>query len=191
MAEPPLDEPAAAQPNPKPLRSRIVSGKTGPQRLLLWLGAAATALLAIGTLLTALGGWLRPSPTGSPSSESSVVGSTPASIEDTSRVIRNQSLGADAFVQQLLGAADSRRPVQLNHTIYAPHGEGASIRLEYGCVTAGCSFTRLEPDGWGFDWMTDDTGAWVRGCVRVTRDGAGFGAEHLDLELLKTGPTCP
>ena len=189
MAEPPAEEPAPAAPHGKSLGERVIAGKTGPQRLLIWLGAAAAALLAIGTLISALGGWLQPTSSAPAPSSTRVAGSSSPSGAAELVVINNKSAEADAFVQLLL-AADGKQPVQLNHKIVAPPGEGASIRLEYGCGSTGCSFTRLEPAGWNFEWATDGKSAWVRGCVRVTAEGGLYLAKHLDLELFRTGPRC-
>jgi hypothetical protein len=103
--------------------------------------------------------------------------------------IHNQQRSADEFVLMLLRVADTRAPVQLDHQVVAPRGPGGEYRLEYGCGSAGCSFVRLEapadiPAGIA-------GGVWYQGCWSVVRDGAGYGADHLDLELRRQGDTCP
>ena len=156
---------------------RFLRGKTSAQRFLISLGALAGALLAIGGVIAA-GAKLLDS-----DSEPRV-----RAADGNVHRIANQSASADEFVQFLLAAAGGA-PVQLDHQVLTPKGDG-HFRLEYDCAAPrGCSYVRLEtardipaevPDG-----------AWYQGCWSITKDGAGYRADHLDLELSKKGDICP
>jgi hypothetical protein len=158
---------------------RFLRGKTSPQRFVLALGALAAALLAVGGVVTGvavlLGGDDDP-------------GSNSANpVADGTVQVTNQKPSADAFVTFLLQAAGGA-PVQLDHKVTAPLGDG-HYRLEYDCgKSTGCSFVRLEtpadiPD-------TFAGGVWFQGCWSITKDGAGYAAAHLDLTFRKQGNRC-
>ncbi|HEX5334304.1 MAG TPA: hypothetical protein VFW55_00390 [Propionicimonas sp.] len=171
---------------PKRLGERVVDGKTVPQKLLKTVGAAASALLAIGALAAGVWTWLNPGPTAPGPSPAAGVAS-PTQAREGSAVIRNQSADGDVFVQMLLNAAGGR-PVQLDHKVYAPNTD-PEYTLEYNCRDGRCAQVRLEPDGMIFSTFGD--ALWLKGCFRVTKDGDGYGAGHLDLALSRQGETCP
>jgi hypothetical protein len=155
---------------------RFLAGKTSGQRFVLALGALAAAVLAIGGVVVGAAQLLDQRTTVEPAT-----GQT--------QQIDNRQRSADEFVRLLLGVADARAPVQLDHQVLAPRGPGGEYRLEYGCGSAGCSFVRLEAPA---DQPAGIAGGvWYQGCWSVVRDGAGYGADHLDLELRRQGDTCP
>ncbi len=166
--------------NPQPSTwHRFLDGKTSGQRLVLALGALAGALLAIGALIAGIGALVGDDDgPATPGTSTTPTGET---------VVESQSEGADAFVRQLL--ATEGAPIQLNHKVMAPDAD-AHFRLEYDCAKAtGCSFTRLETEA--FNEARIPGGVWFRGCYSVVGDGAGYGADDLDLEFTEQGPTCP
>jgi hypothetical protein len=155
---------------------RFLAGKTTVQRFVIALGALAGAVLAIGGVVVATTKLL---------DQRTAVGPASGQIEE----IQNQQGTADEFVRFLLRAADTGAPVQLDHKVLAPRGPGGEYRLEYDCDSAGCRFVRLEtpadiPAG-------ISGGVWYQGCWSVVKDGNGYGADHLDLELRRQGDTCP
>lgn len=164
----------------------MVDGKTAPQKLLKTVGATASALLAIGALAAGMWTWLNPGAAAPPAPPPAMVASSTLAGEG-SAVIRNQSADADAFVRVLLTAA-AGRPVQLDHKVYAPNTD-PEYTLEYNCRDGVCAQVRLEPDGMIFN--TFGEGLWLKGCFRVSQDGDGYGAGHLDLALSKQGESCP
>jgi len=156
---------------------RFLDGKTSGQRLVVALGALAGALLAIGGLVAAVSALVGDdTPPGGTTS-------TPPGVS----VVENQSEEADGFVRDLL--ATNGAPVQLNTKVLAPD-EGSHVRLEYDCEKpTGCSSTRLEMGSFIPDRIPG--GVWYQGCYSVVKEGAGYGADHLDLEFTESGPTCP
>jgi hypothetical protein len=155
---------------------RFLAGKTTVQRLVIALGALAGAVLAIGGVVVGAAHLL---------DRASAVG--PAT--DEVQQIQNQQESADEFVRFLLGRAESQAPVQLDHQVFAPQGPGGEYRLEYDCGSSGCKYVRLETPTGGAD--ADRSRVWYQGCWSVVKDGNGYGAEHLDLELRREGDTCP
>lgn len=158
---------------------RFLGGKTTAQRLLIALGAIAGAVVAIGGLIAAVAQLV---PEGG--------GPQVRAADEDGEVqrIANQSPQADGFVKLLLSAVDGS-PLQLDHQVLAPRGEGGSVRLEYDCAApTGCSYTRLET---GRDIPAEVPGGiWYQGCWAVKKDGAGYRADRLDIELYKQGDTC-
>lgn len=156
---------------------RFLSGRTGIQRFVLALGALATALLAVGGLIAGVAALVRDR--GDPNVPPAV------GVADS---IENQSRQADEFVRFLLQAAGGA-PLQLDHQVLAPKGDG-HFRLEYNCApAAGCNFVRL---GTPRDIPAEiSDGVWYQGCWSVTKDGAGYGADLLDIALEKQGDLCP
>lgn len=156
---------------------RFLSGRTGAQRFVLALGALAAALLAVGGVIA---GGARLLGDRRDRSMAPAVGEVQS--------IENRGESADEFVRFLLQAAGGG-PVQLNHQVLAPQGD-AHFRLEYNCARrTGCNFIRLETP-------TDipaviSNGVWYQGCWSITKDGAGYGADALDIELKKQGDVCP
>jgi hypothetical protein len=158
---------------------RFLDGRTSGQRFLVALGALAGALLAIGGVIAGVGALVgdHPDPTRL----------TPGTSRAGEAVVTNQSEGADAFVRLLL--ATNGAPIQLNHKVLAPDAE-SHFRLEYDCAKrTGCSYTRLEAAQFIPDRI--EGGVWYRGCFSVVGEGAGYAAQHLDLEFTLNGPTCP
>lgn len=156
---------------------RFLGGRTTAQQFMLAVGALAGAILAIGAVVA--GGVALLSDEGE---------SRMDAADGNMQSIENQSPRADEFVQFLLAAAGGA-PLQLDHQVLAPKGDG-SFRLEYNCAApTGCNFVRLETPN---DIPAEIAGGvWYQGCWSIVRDGAGYGAAHLDLELRKTGDACP
>lgn len=176
MGEKGTPPPPAAKPS---MWHRFLDGRTSGQRFVLSLGALAGALLAIGALVAAVGALV----------DDDDDERTPPGVAVTAgeQVVENQSEEADEFVGDLL--ATNGAPVQLNTKVLAPD-EGSHVRLEYDCgKQTGCSFTRLEMGSFIPDRIPG--GVWYQGCYSVVKEGAGYGAEHLDLEFTESGPTCP
>lgn len=175
----PVRFPTVAEENRRPSSWQLfLDGKTTWQRLLIALGAIAGALVAIGGLVAGIGAL---------AGGKTAVSSTPKTVAGEETVVMNQSKDADAFVRFLLGTDGS--PVQLNHKVIAPDA-GSHVRLEYDCAKrTGCSFTRLEAGTFIPDRI--EGGVWYSGCFSVVREGAGYAADHLDLEFTMKGPACP
>jgi hypothetical protein len=148
------------------------------QRVLIEVSAVASALLAIGALIA---GVLELLDDDSPPRIAAASGE----VQD----VVNQTESADGFVRLLLEAVDGP-PVQLDHRVAAPRGDGGQAELQYDCAApTGCSFVRVEAG----DHIpnTFSGGVWYQGCWSIAKDGAGYGAGHLDLELSWRGDTCP
>lgn len=154
---------------------RFLKGTTGPQRLVLAVGALAAAVLAIGGVVTAIVRFVD-------GDDSRRVGSA---TEGDQR-IENQSTEADELVGFLIEHDDSA--VQLNHQVIAPRGSN-DVSLQYACdEPTGCSVVRLQlPDSTPNEMPN---GLWFQGCYLVVMDGAGYQADPLDLELDWRGETC-
>ena len=156
---------------------RFLDGKTSFQRLVIALGALAGAVLTIAAVVGGVAKILDERVTVRPA-------------DGEVQKIQNREKTADDLVRFLLKAAKDRAPVQLDHQVMAPRGPGGEFRLEYNCKDAGlCNFVRLETPSDIPDTIRD--GVWYRGCWSVTQDGAGYAADHLDLELRKQGTACP
>jgi len=155
---------------------RFLAGKTNVQRFVIALGALAGAVLAIGAVVVAAAELL---------DRRTAIGPAAGEV----RQIENQQRSADEFVRFLLHAAGTSVPVHLDHQVLAPRGPGGEYRLEYACDSTGCSFVRLETPA---DIpATIRGGVWYQGCWSVVKDGAGYGADPLDIELRLQGETCP
>ncbi len=173
---------------------RFLSGKTSGQRFVLAVGALAGALGAVVGLIVAVvalvgrdGVDSTVASSRSPQAQTSATSGTPAAPSAGEARVANQSADADRFVRDLL--ATNGRPIQLNTKVIAPD-LGSHVRLEYDCgKQTGCSFTRLEMGT--FVAARVEGGVWFQGCYSVVREGAGYGADHLDLEFTEKGPTCP
>ncbi len=64
------------------------------------------------------------------------------------------------------------------------------MTLQYNCDPGvGCSLVRVE-DG-EVTYAEIAGGLWFQGCYRVVKDGAGYGAHPLDIELHHQGEVCP
>jgi hypothetical protein len=155
---------------------RFLTGKTSPQLFLIALGALSAALLAIGAVVVAVVRFVD-------GHDDAGVGSA----NDGVQRIESQSDAADEFVQFLID--HDGRPVQLDHQVIAQPGP-ADVSLQYNCdQPTGCNVVRLQ--------AVDDSaseiagGRWFQGCFGVVKDGAGYGAQPLDLELHPQGQTCP
>jgi hypothetical protein len=155
---------------------RFLKGKTGPQRLVLAVGALAAAVLAIGGVVAAVVRFVD-------ADDDRRVG--PAT-DDVQR-IENQSAEADDLVKLLI-EHDERSPIQLNHQVIAPRGPN-DVSLQYACdEPTGCSVVRLQlPDSTANEIPN---GLWFQGCYLVVMNGAGYGAQPLDLALHLRGETC-
>lgn len=156
-------------------RHRFLKGTTGPQRLVLAVGALAAAVLAIGGVVTAIVRFVD-------GDDSRRIG--PATDEE--QRIENQSAAADELVGFLIDHDEGA--VQLNHQVIAPRGPN-DVSLQYACdEPAGCSVVRLQlPDSTPNEIPN---GLWFQGCYLVVMKGAGYQADPLDLELRWRGETC-
>jgi hypothetical protein len=161
----------------------MLGNRTGPQRLLLELGALATAVLAIGALVMAV-----ITVVGRLGDDDDDDGGTGRSgVARAAERIEPRTTEADEFVGWLLDHEDS--VVQLDHEVV---GEltAADARLLYACSAGGvCASTRIQ-DADVVGTETDD-GWWFQGCFAVARDGRGYGVEPLDIELSAQGDQCP
>jgi len=157
---------------------RMLDNKTGPQRIVISLGALAAALIAIGGVVTAV---LR------------VVGDDDGGrgrldgVLSQTRRIESGTTAASEFVQDLLDHDGG--VVALDHQVIAEKGP-ADVRLQYNCTDAGvCAMVRLQDVEVTAGDIVD--GLWFKGCFAVTQDGVGYGASPLDIELRRQGETCP
>jgi len=157
---------------------RLLDNKTGPQRIVISLGALAAALIAIGGVVTAL---VR------------IVGDDGGGRGGLERVpsqttrIESGTTAANDFVQDLLDHDGG--VVALDHQVIAEKGP-ADVRLQYNCTDAGvCAMVRLQDVEVAAGDMAD--GLWFKGCFAVTQDGVGYGVGALDIELQRQGETCP
>ncbi len=157
---------------------RFLDGTTGAQRFMLAIGALAGAVLAIGGVIAG----------GATLLGSDEEGPRVRPGDGKVQTVENQSTQADEFVELLLRAAGGKA-VQLNHNVLTPKGD-AHFRLEYNCASpTGCNYVRLEAAS---DPPAEIVGGvWYQGCWSIAKDGAGFGADHLDIEFTKTGEVCP
>jgi hypothetical protein len=156
---------------------RFLRGKTSPQLFVIALGALAAAVLAIGAVVASVVKVFDGDDKGG-------VGPANGKIQR----IENQSTDADEFVRFLLDR-DGGKPVQLDHQVIAPRGP-ADVSLQYNCdQPTGCSLVRVQtPDS----IPAEITGGfWLQGCYSVVRNGAGYGAQPLDLALRRQGERCP
>ncbi|HEY5787616.1 MAG TPA: hypothetical protein VIT65_22850 [Microlunatus sp.] len=167
---------STAQPRRESAWKHFLEGKTPGQRLIIQLGAIATALLAIAGVVAGIVSFVN--------DQFGMGGAEPAGVT----VVRTQQSSADAFVEMLVKADGG--VVQLNHQLHGRRGH-ADVTLAYHCQSSGrCSTTRVQaPEDQPAELPPD--GVWYRGCWAVTMDGNGFDAQPLDLELRKQDDTCP
>jgi hypothetical protein len=159
------------------IRSRSTQGSPG-QSAVISLGALLAAVAAIGGAATAV---VRMVDGGSESP-----GDLESAPTGTIRIDGGTD-AADEFVRAL--DAHDGGVVTLDHQVIAEKGP-ADVRLQYGCTeTRVCVMARLQDIDVEATDMSD--GLWFSGCFAVTRDGAGYGFEPLDMELRYQGETCP
>jgi hypothetical protein len=162
--------------SPKSRLERFLKGKTGWQRLLFALAAIATALIAIGTVVTGVVKFVgdRVEPSSSPG----------GGIQ----IVESQKKSADKFVRLLI-EHDGAAPLQLNHQLIGSKGP-ADVTLEYNCQSSGrCNATRVQSPR---DEASElQNGRWFKGCWTVEMKGLGYGVQDLDLALVRQGEICP
>lgn len=167
--------------------SRFLAGRTGAQRFVLAIGALAAALVPIGVVVAAI---VRVT-SGGDDGDKTIAAVTVAGGDGSDgsvRVIENQSEGADEFIMFLLDR-DGGAPVQLNHQVMGVPGPG-DVTVQYNCdASTGCSLVRVQDGQVTYDVI--DGGVWFVGCYGVVKDGAGYGAQGLDIELHYQGEDCP
>lgn len=172
--EPP-EHPSGLNHDKQSFWAQFLQGKTSAQRFVIALGALAAALLAIGAVVTTIVRVV--------DSDDSSVGLANGEVQR----IENQSADADDFVQLLLDH-DGGAPVPLDHQIMGRPGP-ADVSIDYNCGAAtGCSTVRIQDGQVTFSSISG--GIWFQGCYGVVKDGAGYGAQGLDIELHFQGPTC-
>jgi hypothetical protein len=165
----------------EPLGRRLLNQTTTWQKVVLAVGAIAGLVTSVAgvvaLVLPMVGG----------SSAGGALGSTAPTDAVT---ISSQTAATDRFVRELLDAAAAPRPVALDHHLMG-QSVASDVLLYYNCGSTGsCAMTRVQVvDTYGMSTMPG--GIWVRGCFSVTRDGLGYGADPLDIELRKVGDTCP
>ena len=175
------DPPAVGAHDAVPSESRwerLLDNKTGLQRAVISLGALAAAAIAIGGVVAAVVRIIDDEHEGSRDIEGA-----PA---ETIR-IESGTNAADEFMRAL----DERHEgvVILNHQLIAEKGP-TDVSLQYNCNDSGvCVMARIQDVDVEATEMND--GLWFAGCFAVTRDGAGYGFEPLDMELRYQGDTCP
>jgi hypothetical protein len=168
-----------APPGRKPSTlQRLLDNKTGPQRLVISLGAIAAALIAIGGVVTAVARVFDGAGGG---------GSDLDRAPGETQRIESRTAAANEFVEDLLDHDGG--VVALDHRLVAEIGP-ADVSLLYNCTDAGvCSKVRIQSVYDDADAMSD--GRWFKGCYAVAQDGNGYGAESLDIELRYQSAACP
>jgi hypothetical protein len=168
------DDPDGARSDAPHWWSRFLAGSTTGQRLVRAVGALATALLATAALAAGVVRVIGAAADAGPS-----LGGPPT--------VATQTESADGFVRFLL--ANEQKTVQLDTRVTGEPGP-AHVSLHYDCAKrTGCSLVRVESNDDSFDRV--EGGVWIQGCYLVVREGNGYGAEHLDIELHARGSTCP
>jgi hypothetical protein len=170
-------ETGGATPPPGSWVQRLLDSKTGLQRAVISLGALITAVVAIGGAVTAI---VRMVDNGESARD------LQAAPGDTVRI----DSGTDA-ANDFVNALDEHDGgvVTLDHQVLAEKGP-ADVRLQYDCTESGvCVMVRVQDVDVVATEMRD--GLWFSGCFAITRDGAGYGYEPLDMELRYQGQTCP
>jgi hypothetical protein len=175
VAEGAVEQPADRKPS---TWQRLLDNRTGPQRLLISLGALAAALIAIGGVVTAVLGVFDGEGSGGEANLDQAPGET--------QRIENRTEEANRFVAALLdhdGAV-----VALDHKVIAEN-VAADAHLFYNCTDAGvCNMVRIQDH----DVVAEEPcGLWLKGCFAVRQRGRGYGAESLDIELSYQGESCP
>jgi hypothetical protein len=168
-----LDAPPGRKPS---TWQRLLDNKTGPQRLLISLGALAAALIAIGGVVTAVVRVFDDDGDGSANLD--------RAPSETQR-IENRTEEGNRFVAALLDHDGS--VVDLDHRVIAEN-VAADAHLLYNCADTGvCDMVRIQD----VDVVAEEPdGLWLDGCFAVTQDGRGYGAESLDIELRYQGEAC-
>jgi hypothetical protein len=166
-----------APPGRKPSTlQRLLDNKTGPQRLVISLGAIAAALIAIGGVVTAVARVFDGDGGGSADLDRA---------PNETQQIETRTAAADEFVEDLLDHDGG--VVALDHRLVAEKGD-ADVHLLYNCTDAGvCDMVRIQDIAVVAD---EPEGLWLKGCFAVTQDGNGYGAESLDIELRYQADTC-
>ncbi len=173
--EPP-EHPSGLNHDKQSFWAQFLQGKTSAQRFVIALGALAAALLAIGAVVTTIVRLVD-------SDDDRSVGPANGEVQR----IENQSADADDLVRLLLDH-DGGPPLALNHQIMGQPGPG-DVSLQYDCGAAtGCSTVRIQDGQVTFASIAG--GIWFTGCYGVVRDGAGYAAQGLDIELHFQGETC-
>ncbi len=155
---------------------RLLDNKTGPQRLLISLGALAAAFIAIGGVVTAVVRVFDDDGSG---------GADLDRAPGETQRIENRTEEANRFVADLLDHDGG--VVALDHQVIAEN-VAADVHLLYNCNDAGvCNMVRIQDH----DVVGEEPdGLWLKGCFAVTQDGNGYGAESLDIVLGYQGETC-
>jgi hypothetical protein len=170
----PVDAPPGRKPS---TLQRLLDNKTGPQRLVISLGALAAALIAIGGVVTAVARVFDGDGGG---------GSDLDRPPGETQRIESRTEAADRFVSDLLD--HNGAVVALDHHLIAKIGP-ADVSLLYNCTDTGvCSSVRIQSVYDDADAMPD--GRWFKGCYAVAQDGNGYGADSLDIELRYQADTC-
>jgi hypothetical protein len=170
----PPDPPADRRPS---TWQRLLDNKTGPQRLLISLGALAAALIAIGGVVTAVVRVF---------DDDEGAGSNLDRAPGETQRIESGEDPADRFVAELLDHDGG--VVALDHRVIGEPGP-ADVSLLYNCTdTSVCSLVRLQDMTDEADLMAD--GRWFKGCYAVTQVGNGFGADFLDIQLRYQAEAC-
>jgi hypothetical protein len=165
---------------------RFLDQATSVQKLLIALGGIATAVLAIGALVVAVGNLVDDDDT----DRSKPVGvGALADLDGTT--IRSKTAEADELIAGLLAvAASESKTVHLGLKVLAdasqPALDSADIKVYFNCSPGPCSRARLqfprnegvETNPLGFDL----TGTWE---VRLAR-GIDFQSTELDITLQRT-----
>ena len=168
-----VDAPPGRKP---PMRQRLLDNKTGPQRLVISLGAARRRHFAIGGVVTAVARVF----------DGDGGGSDLDRAPSETQQIESRTEAANRFVSDLLDHNDA--VVALDHHVIAKIGP-ADVSLLYNCTDTGvCSTVRIQSVYDDADVMPD--GRWFKGCYAVSQDGNGYGADSLDIELRYQADTC-
>lgn len=147
--------------------------------MVISLGALAAALIAIGGVVTAV---VRVVGDGDDGGRGGL-----DHVPSQTQRIESGTRAANEFVQDLVDHDGG--VVALDHQVIAEKGP-ADVRLQYNCTDAGvCAMVRLQDLEVSAGDMAD--GLWFKGCFAVTKDGVGYGASPLDIELQRQGETCP
>lgn len=166
---------------------RFLDQATSLQKLLIALGGIATAILAIGALVIAVGNLVDDSD----DTERSRSGGAGALGDLDGTTVHSDTAEADALIAGLLSvAAGDTRTVHLDVKVLAdasqPALDSADIWVYFNCSPGPCSKARLqfprneavETNPLGLDL----TGSWE---VRLAR-GVDFQSKELDIQLQRT-----
>jgi hypothetical protein len=176
---------------PSPSRWEHILGQTTTtQRLIVAISSIATAVVAVGTIVIFVVRWLDDD---DDRGDDAAQDATEFAAANETATVRSGTAGAAALVTYLLSVSGGD-PVMLDIQIPEREGDG-HLPLYYECDDSGtigqgtCSFVRLE-QGFDIPQRINPEGWWLRGCYLVAQDGAGYRAEHLDLELRRVNDQC-